>query len=66
MQIAEQKSTFHLVMGMTKWGSLGTAALLLYLVLQFCTHTGFLGSAISAIVLLVLGTLLLREKPNAH
>lgn len=66
MEIAEQKSTFHLVMGLTKWGSLWTAALLLYLTLQFCTDTGFLGSVVSAAVLIVLGTLLLREKPKGH
>jgi len=65
MDIAEQVSTFHLVMGMTKWGSLYIAAGVFFFALLFCTHTGFVGSAISAIVLLVVGTLLLREKKTA-
>ena len=64
MEIAEQKSTFHLIMGLTKWGSLATTVLVLYLVLQFCTETGFLGSVISSLVVLVLGVLLLREKAH--
>lgn len=65
MDIAEQTSTFELVMGLTKWGSLIIAAGLLFVVLLFCTHTGFLGSAISAGVLAVLGVVFLREKPAA-
>jgi len=67
MDIAEQTATFHLVMGMTKWGSLVIAAGVLFFTLLFCTHTGFLGSAISAIVMVVLGVLVLRDKPaDAH
>ncbi|WP_068878421.1 MULTISPECIES: aa3-type cytochrome c oxidase subunit IV [unclassified Phenylobacterium] len=65
MDIAEQVSTFHLVMGLTKWGSLYISAGLLFFTLLFCTHTGFVGSAISAVVLVVLGTLLLRDKKDA-
>lgn len=65
MDIAEQVSTFHLVMGLTKWGSLYISAGLLFFTLLFCTHTGFVGSAISAVVLVVLGTLLLRDKRDA-
>ena len=65
MDIAEQTATFELVMGMTKWGSLYIAAILLMLVLWFCTATGFIGAAGSAVVMIVLGTLLLREKKAA-
>ena len=64
MDIAEQTATFHLVMGMTKWGSLTIAAGVLFFTLLFCTHTGFIGSAAAAFVLLVAGVLLLREKPE--
>jgi hypothetical protein len=60
MDIHEQVSTFHLVMNITKWGSLILAALLLTLVLWFCTGAGFLAGAISGIVVLTLGILLLR------
>ncbi|OHB27402.1 MAG: cytochrome C oxidase subunit IV [Phenylobacterium sp. RIFCSPHIGHO2_01_FULL_69_31] len=65
MDIAEQTATFHLVMGLTKWGSLYISAGLLFFTLLFCTHTGFVGSAISAVVMVVLGTLLLRDKKDA-
>lgn len=62
MDIAEQTATFHLVMGLTKWGSLYISAILLFFILLFCTHTGFAGSAITAVAMAVLGTLLLRDK----
>lgn len=62
MDIHEQVSTYHAVMGMTKWGSLGLAVGILALVLWFCTPAGFIGGAIPAIVLLVLGIVFLREK----
>jgi len=65
MDISEQRATFHLVMGMTKWGSLYLAAFLLFVTLWFCTQTGFIGSAIAGVVLVVLGTLLLSEKKGA-
>jgi hypothetical protein len=65
MDIAEQSATYELVMGMTKWGSLVIAAGVLFFTLLFCTHTGFLGSAISAVVLLALGVFFLRSKPEA-
>jgi hypothetical protein len=65
MDIAEQTSTFALVMGMTKWGSLVIAAGVLFFALLFCTHTGFLGSAAYTAVLVVAGIFLLRSKPDA-
>ena len=65
MEITEQTATYHLVMGLTKWGSLVLAAFLLFVIMLFCTGTGFMGSAISGVVLLVLGIVLLREKPAA-
>jgi hypothetical protein len=65
MDIAEQTATYHLVMGLTKWGSLVTAASILFFALLFCTETGFLGSAAWTVVVLVAGILLLREKKSA-
>ena len=66
MDVSEQQATFHLVMGMTKWGSLALAAFLLFVVLWLCTpNAGFMGGAIAGVVLLVLGVVLLREKPAA-
>ncbi len=65
MDIQEQVSTFHLVMGITKWGSLTIAVGLLFFTLLFCTDTGFMGSAVSAIVLLVIGVFALRSRADA-
>jgi thiamine transporter ThiT len=66
MDIAEQTATFHLVMGMTKWGSLYLAAFLLFVVLWFCVPTaGFVTGLIAGVAMVVLGTLLLREKKTA-
>ena len=64
MDIAEQAATFTLVMGMTKWGSLVIAAGVLFVVRLFCTHTGFVGSAITTVVLLAAGVVFLRAKPE--
>jgi hypothetical protein len=65
MDIQEQVSTFNLVMGMTKWGSLILAAFLLFIVIWFCTPAGFVSGFISGAVLLALGIVLLRSKPEA-
>lgn len=65
MDIREQSATYEFVMKLTKWGSLAVAALVLFLVLWFCTAAGFGGAAITAIVLIALGVLILREKPQA-
>jgi uncharacterized membrane protein len=65
MDIQEQVSTFNLVMGMTKWGSLILAAFLLFVVIWFCTSAGFLSGFITGAVVLALGILLLRSKPEA-
>ena len=60
--ITEQRSTYHLIMAYTKWGSLYLGATLFLLVIWFCTEAGFLSGLISAIVLIVIGTLVMREK----
>jgi len=60
MDIHEQVATFHLVMGITKWGSLIIASSLLFFTLWFCTPTGFLGAFVSGAVVLALGIVFLR------
>jgi len=52
MDISHQVSTFNLFTGMTKWGSLHIASLLLFLTLWFC--------------LTVAGVVLLRDRAPAH
>jgi aa3 type cytochrome c oxidase subunit IV len=66
MDIHEQVSTFHLVMNITKWGSLVIAAALLTLVIWFCTSAGFLSGVISGAVVLTLGILVLRRGDAAE
>jgi hypothetical protein len=65
MEIHEQESTFHAFVGLTKWGSLAMAVTLVTLVLWFCTKAGFLGAAVTGVVLAVIGVVALREKSNA-
>ena len=62
MIIEEHEKTYEGFLKMTKWGSLYLAALLVTLVLWFCTGTGFIGALITGVVLVVLGTLALSEK----
>jgi hypothetical protein len=64
MDIQEHTQTFDGFIKMTKWGSLYIAALVLFLTLWFCTATGFIGAVIATVVLIVLGTLALAEKPQ--
>jgi hypothetical protein len=62
MEIDEQRSTFHIFIGLVKWGSLFTSALLLMLSIWFGTEAGPLTAIFTAVVVLVLGWWLLRDK----
>jgi hypothetical protein len=62
MDVHEQVATFHLVMNITKWGSLIVASTVLANVLWFCTNAGFMAGAISGLVVLGLGIVLLRGR----
>lgn len=64
MDIHEQVATFHLVMGITKWGCVALAAILAWAVLWFCTSAGFMAGLITAVVIVALGVTLLRSKPE--
>lgn len=64
MDIHEQVATYDLVMGLTKWGSLAIAALVLFLTLWFCTGAGFLGALVSTAVLIAVGVLVLRGRSS--
>lgn len=61
-EISEQVSTFHLVMGLTKWGSLAIAAVLLFLTLWFMPNGNVFGGLIAAVILVVIGYFALRDK----
>ena len=62
MDTSAQQATFHSFIEMTKWGSLYLAALLILLVLWFCTTAGFLAGLIAAVVVVAIGTLVLSDK----
>jgi multisubunit Na+/H+ antiporter MnhB subunit len=66
MAINEQASTFSLFMGMTKWGSLAVAVLLVFLVLWFHPGGSFIAGLIGAVVLSVVGWFALKSRPAAH
>ena len=66
-QIDEQASTFNLFVGLAKWGSLLTAATLVFLVLWFQPGGSFIGGAITAVVVLVAGFFFLKSgKKSQH
>lgn len=64
--IAEQVSTFNLVMALTKWGALWIAASVLFLTIWFMPNGSFFGGLIAMVVLLVAGFFALRSKKTAH
>lgn len=65
MDIQEQVSTYHAFLNLSKWGSLILAAGILFFAMLFSTKAGFIASAASAFVVLVVGFLVLRSKPKA-
>lgn len=67
MDVAEQASTFHGFVLLTKWGSLALAAVLTFFILWLCAHASFIASAVVAVLISVLGYFVLREnKGGGH
>ena len=65
-EISEQASTFHAFIGMSKWGSLGIAAVLMFLTLAFQPGGSLVSGAIAAVVILVAGWFLLKSPKPSH
>jgi glucose uptake protein GlcU len=65
MDIHEQRSTYDLFMGLTKWSSLAIAALLVFLTLLFATEAGLMASTLATVVLIAAGIYFLREKKTS-
>jgi hypothetical protein len=65
MDVREQRSTYEFFMGLTKWGSLAVAALVLFLTLAFCTPTGVGGAVVISIIVLALGGFALRNRQKS-
>lgn len=67
MDTAEQASTFHSFIVMSKWGSLAIVSVLTFFILWLCAHASFIASAVVGVLLVVVGYLALREgKTPSH
>lgn len=66
MEINEQSATWDIFMGLTKWGSLGVAVLVLFLTQWFRPGGGFLVALVSAVVVLAVGFVSLKSAKPAH
>lgn len=66
MDVHEQVHTYHAFLGMTKWFCLALAVTLVFFITLFSTEVGLPGSAVSALVLMVIGIVALRSKPKPH
>lgn len=62
MDVHEQARTYHNFLAAYKWCSLILAAGILFFSLIFAVGVGFIGSAVTAFVVLVIGFLVLRDK----
>lgn len=66
-EISEQESTFRLFMGLAKWGSLLTAAVVAFLTIWFMPNGSFIGGGIAFVVIMVGGWFFLKKpKTAAH
>jgi hypothetical protein len=66
MTIEEQRATWDLFMGLTKWGSLAVAAILLLLTLWFMPNGSLITGLIGAVVLAVAGFFFLKSPKAGH
>jgi thiamine transporter ThiT len=62
--ISEQVASYRAFGALSKWGSLIVAVLLLMLTLWFCLGVGFLGGLIPGVIVLTVGIVFLRSKPE--
>ena len=60
MDYQEHEKTYSLFLGLTKYGTLVTVALLLAMAFGFFTSAGFFSAAFAFILLCVVGAFLLR------
>ena len=67
MPVQAHATTYRDVMGLFKWGALGTADLLVLLVMWFCTPAGFFPGVVVAGIVLIAGLVGLRKRKSpAH
>jgi hypothetical protein len=63
-EISEQLATYELFQNLAKWGSLLTAAVLLFLVLAFMYGGSIVTGLIAGVALFAIGWFFLRSKPS--
>lgn len=67
MDIAEQRSTFALIMGIAKWGAFLSAVVILFFTMWLYPRGNFMGAAVATLILIVAGIFLLgRKRSGAH
>jgi hypothetical protein len=66
MTIEEQRATWDMFMGLTKWGSLAVAAVLLLLTLWFMPGGSLVTGLIGAVVLSAAGWFMLKSPKADH
>lgn len=65
-EISEQEATFRMFMGMAKWGSLLTAAIVAMLTVWFMPSGSFIAAVIVFVVIMVGGWFFLKAPKTAH
>jgi len=60
MDYAEHEKTYSVFLGLTKYGTLATAALLIAMAFGFFTSAGFISATILFILLVAVGAFILR------
>ncbi|MBN9075996.1 MAG: cytochrome C oxidase subunit IV [Rhizobiales bacterium 65-79] len=64
MDYAEHEKTYHLFLGLAKYGALHVAALLIAMAFAFFTSAGFFSALILFIIISLIGIYLLRRAPE--
>ncbi len=64
--IDEQRSTYDVFMGLTKWGGLAVVAVVAWATLAFATKAGVMTAFVIAAVIAAAGWWFLRDKPSDH
>jgi hypothetical protein len=64
MDVSEQVRTYEVFGELTKWSCLLIGVAIVFLTMWFCTPIGFLGGAITGVVLFAIGAFVLRRGPS--
>jgi Bacterial aa3 type cytochrome c oxidase subunit IV. len=65
-EISEQASTYHLFLGLAKWGSLWIGAALAFLTIWFMPNGSFFTGFLVMVVMLVAGWWFMKDPKPSH